>query len=69
MTTTTSPLMAAWQNDMEEAHDNAIDALRAIEALQATDTWHAMPRSVQLTLCASHAALVGITNGLVEAGV
>lgn len=64
-----STITSAWRNDMEEAHDNATDALNAIEALQATNTWHALPRSVQLTLCASHSALVGITSGLVEAGV
>ena len=64
----TSTITAAWRNDLEEAHDNAIDALRAIEALQATDTWHAIPRAIQLTLCASHAALGGIADGLVEAG-
>jgi hypothetical protein len=65
----TSTITSAWRNDMDEAHDNATDALNAIEALQATDTWHALPRSVQRTLCASHAALGGITAGLIEAGV
>ena len=62
----TTTITATWQNDMEEAHENAIDAFEVIEALQRTDTWHALPRSVQRTLCASHAALGAIADGLAE---
>lgn len=63
---TTTEITGAWRNDMEEAHENACEAFHAIEALQRTDTWHALPPSVRRTLCAAHASLGVIADGLAE---
>lgn len=53
-TTEIADLIAA---DRDTAHDAAIDAHRAIEALQATATWQHLPLAARRQLCASHAAL------------
>jgi hypothetical protein len=50
--------------DRDEAHENACDALHAIRALQATDTWHELPLSVRRLLCASHATLGAIADSI-----
>lgn len=55
------------QFDMEEAHDNAIDALNAIEALQRTDTWLQLPLTLRRQLSASHALLGGLADVISEA--
>ena len=62
----TTAALAALMNDREEAYDNACDAFNAIEALQATDTWQALPLSIRRLLCASHAALGAIADGIAE---
>ena len=51
-------------NDRDEAYDNAIDAFRAIEALQATATWLDLPIGLRRQLCASHATLTAIANAI-----
>ena len=64
MAITRSEIIALIENDREEAHENTCEAYHAIEALQATATWRALPLSVQRQLCAAHAALGGIADGL-----
>ena len=54
------------QADRDEAHDNACDAFHAIEALQRCDTWQELPLSVRRLLCASHAALGALADGLCQ---
>lgn len=50
--------------DRDRAASAAIDGINAIESLQATSTWEALPLPVRRQLCASHAALMGITTEL-----
>ena len=47
-----SPLML---NDIAEANDNACDVINAIEALQTTYMWMALPHKAKVALCAAHA--------------
>ena len=42
-------------NDMTEAYDNSVDIVSAIEGLQSTSTWLAMPIETRRILCAAHA--------------
>jgi hypothetical protein len=55
------------QFDLEEAHENALDAFHAIEALQCTDTWLKLPLELQRQLSASHALLGGLADVISEA--
>lgn len=62
----TDALLRQLLNDRDEAHENAVDALRAIEALQSCLTWQELPMSVRRVLCASHAALGSIADAIAE---
>lgn len=53
--------------DREEAHENALDAYHAIDALQATDTWQQLPLALRRQLCASHALLGGLADVISDA--
>ncbi len=64
MAITRSEIAALLREDREDAHESACEAFHAIEALQSTATWRALPLSVQRQLCAAHAALGGIADGL-----
>lgn len=55
------------QFDLEEAHENALDAFHAIESLQRTDTWMHLPLTLRRQLCASHALLGGLADVVSEA--
>lgn len=57
-------LMDQHAADREEAHENACEAYHAIEALQRCDTWQELPIGVRRLLCASHAALGALADGL-----
>lgn len=50
--------------DHDEAHENACEALQAIEALQTTGVWLQLPRSVQRQLSAAHATLGALADAL-----
>ena len=63
----TTQELISLMNDREEAHENCCDAFHAIEALQATETWKTLPHSVQLAICAAHASLGAIADGLAGA--
>lgn len=63
----TDALLRQLLNDRDEAHEHAVDGLRAIEALQSTNTWHELPLSVRRALCASHAALGSIADAIAQA--
>lgn len=65
--THTTDLAALIANDIDEAHEDAIDAYRAIEALQSTATWQVLPIGVRRQLCATHALLGGIADELAAA--
>jgi hypothetical protein len=67
MPVTQSEIAALINNDREEAHENACDAFHAIEALQSTATWQALPLAVRRHLCATHALLGGIADELAGA--
>lgn len=67
MAVTQAEIAALIANDREEAHEDACDALYAIEALQSTATWQVLPLSVRRQLCASHALLGGIADELAGA--
>jgi len=62
MTVTTAEIANLIQGDREEAHENALEAYYALEALQATSTWLALPLPVRRQLCASHALLGGLAD-------
>lgn len=64
MTVTVTEVAALVVADREEAHENALDAYHALEALQVTATWQLLPISIRRQLCASHAALGAIADGL-----
>lgn len=61
MTVTTAEIAALVANDRDLAAEAAADGVDAIEALQATATWEALPLPIRRQLCASHAALLAIT--------
>lgn len=67
MAVTQAEIAALISNDREEAHEDALDAYHAIEALQSTATWQVLPLSVRRQLCASHALLGGIADELAGA--
>ena len=52
------------ESDREEAHENACEAYHAIEALQSCQTWMELPFGVRQVLCAAHASLGMIADGL-----
>lgn len=62
MTVTTAEVASLIQADREQAHDTALEAYYALEALQATGTWLTLPLPVRRQLCASHALLGGMAD-------
>jgi hypothetical protein len=64
MTVTAAEIAALVAADRDEAHENALDAFHAIEALQSTATWMELPISVRRVLSASHAALGAIADAI-----
>lgn len=64
MPVTQSEIAAMVANDRDEAHDNALDAYYAIEALQSTATWEVLPLAARRQLCATHALLGAIADGI-----
>ena len=61
---TTNEIAALVAADRDRATDAAIDGINAIEALQATATWEALPIAARRQLCASHALLLQIASEL-----
>lgn len=64
MPVTQAEIAAIVNNDRDEAHDNALDAFHAIEALQNTATWMQLPIGIRRQLCASHAVLGAIADAI-----
>lgn len=52
--------------DRNAAHESAHDALSAIEALQATDTWLMLPIEAQRQISRTHGVLAGLVAGMVK---
>lgn len=52
--------------DRHDAADSARDALHAIEALQSTDVWMALPLETQRQISRTHGVLGALLDGMIQ---
>lgn len=53
-------------DDRLEAHEAATEAAAWLRALQATETWEALPIEMRQTLCRAHGTLQAFTTAMVD---